>query len=279
MKKFPRLFAYIAASFLLLSSAQAVEFQSPRTLGLGGAGRAGPWLTDSIYLNPSFASYTPIYILSGAYTGFNHGRNYNVSVQDSRTEIFQAGAGYTKREQNTAVNFGASKAFMKTLGVGVGSKLLFDNGTGTLTSDFNVSTSYIATQWMYVSIVIDNLIAGQEQTNRHLIRTAYAAFKFIPTKKVEFFVDPFFSPDYNGGKKAGYHAGIELGIMDDLYFRAGKFQDADITHLNTRGSGFGIGGAWVGPKMSLEYAMSRALTTHSGVGFTTAQSGSILIYF
>jgi hypothetical protein len=279
MKKFPRLFANIAAIFLVFSGAQAVEFQSPRTLSLGGAGRAGPWLTDSIYLNPSFASYTPIYVLSGAYTGFNQGRNYNVSVQDSRTEIFQAGAGFTKREQNTAINLGASKAFMKSLGVGVGSKLLFDNGSGIMTSDFNVSSSYIAAQWMYVSVIIDNLIAGQAQTNRQLIRTGYVAFKFIPTKKVEFFVDPFFSPDYSGGKKAGYHAGIELGIMDDLYFRVGKFQDAEITHLNTRGSGFGIGGAWVGPKLSLEYAMSRALSTHSGVGFTTAQSGSVLIYF
>ncbi|NDG84894.1 MAG: hypothetical protein EBX52_07640 [Proteobacteria bacterium] len=237
----------IAAVFSIIPMSHGVEFQSPRTLGLGGAGRGGPWLTDSIYLNPSFASYTPVYVLSGTYTGSNHGRNYNLSVQDSRTETFQAGAGFTKRDQNNVVNIGASKAFMKTLGVGVGSKFIFDPGSGNPTPDFTVSTSYLATEWMYAAIIIDNLIAGTDQTARNLHRTAYAGLKFIPTKKVGIFIDPFYSPAYSLGPKGGYHAGI--------------------------------GGAWVGPKLSLEYAMSRALSTHSGLGFTTAQSGSVMIFF
>jgi hypothetical protein len=279
MKKSNLFRAQFAAFLLILFNASAVEFQSPRTLALGGAGRAGPWLTDSIYLNPSFASYTPVYTLSGAYTGYKQGRNYNVSVQDSRTEAFQAGAGYTKREQSGAVNLGASKAFMKTLGIGVGSKFIFDNSTGSMTSDFIASASYIAAEWVYASVIVDNLIAGTDQTSRQLNRTAYVAFKFIPTKKVGIFFDPSYTPAYSLGKKSGYNVGVELGVMDDLYFRIGKFQDAEITHLNTRGSGFGIGGAWVGPKLSLEYAMSRALSTHSGIGFTTAQSAAMVIFF
>ena len=279
LRRFLGLMAVFSTVFAMTPASRAVEFQSPRTLGLGGAGRAGPWLTDSIYLNPSFASYTPVYVLSGTYTGSSRGRNYNISVQDSRTETFQAGAGFTKRDQNNAVNIGASRAFMKTLGVGVGSKLLFDSGSGTTTADFTVSSSYIASDWLYGAVVVDNLIGGPDQTSRNLHRTVYGALKLIPTKKIGVFIDPFYSPAYSRGPKGGYHAGIELGLLDDLYFRAGKYQDADIAHLNTRGSGFGIGGAWVGPKLSLEYAMSRALSTHSGIGFTTAQSGSIMIFF
>ncbi len=279
MKKTSLLLAAYLAVFVAFSGAGAVEFQSPRTLALGGAGRAGPWLTDSIYLNPSFASYTPRYVLSGAYTGFGTGRNYNVSVQDSRAEVVQAGVGYTKREQNASVNLGASKAFFKKLGVGLGSKFIFDNETGTMTPDFSLSGSYIALPWMYASLIIDNLVAGQDQVARKLHRTFHPSFKFIPTKQIGIFFDPFYSPAYSDGKKSGYSVGIEAGILNDFYLRVGKFQDADITHLNTRGSGFGYGLAWVGPRLSAEYGVSRALSTHSGAGFTTAHSGSVIIYF
>lgn len=269
----------VALVFLMNSTALSVEFQSPRTQALGGAGRAGPWLTDSIYLNPSFGSYVPIYALTGAYTSYDGGRSYNVSVQDSRAEFLQAGAGYTKREQNSVVSLGASHTFAKTLGLGLGSKILIDQPGDKMTSDFILSTSYIALPWAYASVVIDNLMQGQEQKARNLYRTAYLGLKLIPTKKVEFFVDPFVSPDYAGGKKAGYNAGVELGVMNDFFLRLGKYQDAEVPHLNQRGSGFSYGFGWFGPKLSLDYAVQRTLTTHSGGGMNTAHSGSASIFF
>ena len=279
MKKISTILAISVLFCSMIPSSRAIEYQSPRTLGLGGAGRAGPLLNDAIYLNPSFGSYNPIYSLSGGYTSFSGGRNYNVSIQDSRTEMFQAGAGYTKREQNSVVSLGASKSILKGLGIGVGSKLLLDNGTNKMTSDFLVSASYLASHWMYASIILDNLIADGNRTSRNLNRTLYTAFKFIPTKKVELFFDPLYSPSYSGGRKSGYSAGVELGLLSDFYLRMGKFQDAEITHLDTRGSGFGYGLGWIGPKLNLEYALSRALSTHSGGSQVDAHSGSMTVYF
>jgi hypothetical protein len=275
------LFLTLLASVVCLASSEvagAVEYQSPRTLGLGGAGRAAPLLNDAIYLNPSHASFTPIYSLYAGYVKFESGRNYNVSVLDSRTELFQAGLGYTVRERDAVVNVGASKQVIERLGVGLGSKMLLGRNGERPLSELNFSTSFIALPWMYTSLIIDNLIEDRARISKGLYRTAYLAFKFIPTKKVEFFVDPLYSPSYELGRKAGYSAGMELGMLEDFYFRIGKFQDGEIAHLGTRGSGYGFGLGWIAPKLNIEYAMSRAQTTHTAGG-DVAHSGALTVFY
>ncbi|MBU6153619.1 MAG: hypothetical protein KGP28_04890 [Bdellovibrionales bacterium] len=263
----------------MISSVNAVEFQSSRTLGLGGAGRAAPWLTDSIYLNPSYGSFTPIYTLSGSFTGFEQGRNYNVSVQDSRTESLQAGLGFTKREQNAAVNIGASSAFQKKWGIGLGSKILLEQPSNRMTTDFTASGSLIATQWLNAALIVDNLVSGEAQRARNLHRTIYAATRMVAARKIQFYFDPFFSPDYPGGNKGGYSAGAEIGMLEDFFLRLGRFVDSEIPHFNTRGSGYGFGLGWVGPKISLEAAIHRTVSAHSSGLNGTAQSGSVQIFF
>lgn len=257
----------------LIQTAHAVEFHSPRTLGLGGAGRATPLLNDAIYLNPSYASFAPVYSLSGAYEPFNPGgRNYNISVQDSRTELFQAGLGFTKREGNSSINVGASKLAVDRLGIGIGSKFIINDETKKMTTDLIFSTSYIGLQWMYSTLVIDNLLGNFD-------RTLYFGFKFIPTQNVNIYLDPFYSPKYAGGNKAGYHFGLEFGLLADFFFRVGKYQDAEVPYLNTRGNGFGLSAGWIGPKINLDYALSRAIQTHRGDALTTVNSFATTIFF
>jgi hypothetical protein len=270
----------LASVLYLISSgtAAAVEYQSPRTLGLGGAGRAAPLLNDAIYLNPSHASFTPIYSLYGGYVGFENGRNYNVSVLDSRTELFQAGLGYTVRERDAVVNVGASKQVIERLGVGLGSKMLLGRNGERPLSEMSFSTSFIALPWMYTSLIIDNLIEDRARMGKGLYRTAFLAFKFIPTKKVEFFVDPLYSPSYDRGPKAGYSAGLELGMLEDFYLRLGKFQDGEVAHLGTRGSGLGFGLGWIAPKLNVEYALCRTQSTHTAGG-DVAHSGALTIFY
>jgi hypothetical protein len=271
----------LPAMLILLAlprSASGVEYQSPRTLGLGGAGRAAPLLNDAIYLNPSHASFTPIYSLYTGYNRFDGGRNYNVSVLDSRTELFQAGLGYTVREGDAVVNVGASKQVLERFGVGLGSKLLIGRNGANRISELTFSTSFIALPWMYTSLIIDNLIEDQARLRRSLYRTAYLAFKFIPARKVEFFVDPLYSPSYTQGKKAGYSAGMELGMLEDFYLRLGRFVDGEVAHLGTRGTGYGFGLGWIGPKLNVEYGMSRTLSVHQGSP-GTAHSGAMTVFF
>ena len=258
---------------LPIGSARAVEFHSSRSLSLGGAGRANPMLTDAIYLNPSYASFAPVYSLSGSYLPIQpSGRNYNISIQDSRNELFQGGVGFTKREGTSAVNIGASKLALDRLGFGIGSKFIINDNTTKITSDLIFSSSYLASSFLYATLVIDNLLG-------HLERTIYIGTKFVPTKNVNIYLDPFYSPGYSKGKKAGYHAGIEFGLLADFFFRAGKYQDADIPYLGTRGNGFGIGGGWLGPRINVEYAFSRALNTDRNDGVISVNSFSTTVFF
>ena len=273
------MFSFFYLSIFALSNASATEYQSPRTLALGGAGRAGPLLNDSIYLNPSYASFTPIYSLSGGYTWFNAGRNYNVSVEDSRTSFLQAGIGFTRREQNSAASFGMSKQVIQQLGFGLGSKIIIDDHTNKTTTDLLFATSYIAMPWLYASIIVDNLIQSAVGKQRNLFRTFYAGIKFIPTKEVEIYVDPLYSPDYTAGNKTGLSIGLEFGLLADFYLRFGKMIDAEVTYLNTRGSGYGVGLGWIGPRINFDYSLSRVSSSHSGLDSNSAHSLATTIFF
>src|SRR5436305_13181621 len=108
MRRFFRFyFLYIfAICFITQSSISAFgsDFHSARTAALAGSGHAGPLLNDSVFLNPSYASFLPTYSLALQYLKFSgpsrpgesdyHGRNYSVSIQDGRNELFQAGVAY-----------------------------------------------------------------------------------------------------------------------------------------------------------------------------------------
>ena len=168
---------------------------------------------------------------------------------------------------------------IQQLGFGLGSKILLDDGTNKMTSDFIFSSSFIATQWMYTALVVDNLIQSSDARTRNLYRTFYAAFKFIPTKEVEFYLDPLYSPDYAAGTKAGFSLGVELGLLADFYLRAGRFVDAEIEYLNTRGAGYGVGLGWIGPRINFDYALSRVLSSHINVGNMTAHALTTTIFF
>ena len=269
-----RFFTFATLSvFAFASQAGAVEFHSPRTLGLGGAGRANPLLSDSIYLNPSYASFSPVYSLGANFTNIEQGgRNYNVSVMDSRTELFQAGVGYSKYQDSAAINIGASKLAIQELGFGLGSKFIINDKTKKMSSDLIFSSTYTGVPWLFSSIVIDNLMNTFE-------RTLYLGIKFIPVHNVTVYFDPLYTPEHSTGKKMGYHLGFEFGLLADFFFRIGQYRHGEIPYLGTRGDGFGIGGGWIGPKLNLDYALSRALSTERNDPLTTAHSFSMTVFF
>lgn len=263
----------------LSTTVQAVEYQSPRTLGLGGAGRGAPLLTDAIYLNPAYSSFITSYSLHAGYLWFEEGRNYNVSIQDSRTEMFQAGIGFTRREQNAVLNIGASRTVVDRLGFGLGSKIVFDDGTGERTTNFLFSTTFLASNWMYASLIIDNLLEGDSSRARNLYRNFYLGFKFFALKELLIYVDPVYSPNYPYGNKAGFSAGAEFAMMADFFLRVGKFVDGEVAYLNTRGDGWGIGLGWLGPKVNFEFALHRVTSDHRQHKNHAAQTTSVTIFF
>jgi hypothetical protein len=248
------------------------DFQSPRTAGLGGAGHAAPMLTDSIYLNPSFTSLLHGYLGSFIYEYYKggdqqpdgshpiHGRVLNIAVQDGRSELFQAGVGYTVREDAKYLNFGASKALLHNLGVGLGGKFIFPNtGNGDKAQDFNISSTYVFNPWVQAALMADNLTNSDADHAQGLYREIILGTKINIQNLMLIYFDPHLAPDAPGSD-FGHETGIELAPMSDLFFRFGMFRASNVPELqNARGRGFGFGVGWLAPRLSLDYALKRTL--------------------
>lgn len=247
----------------------AADYQSPRTASLGGAGHAGPLLNDAIYLNPSFTSFLPSYSASAGFLMYERddksgkGRLYNVSVQDGRSPMFQAGAGYTLREDGSWINVGASRSLIKELGVGLGGKFFFNNTRLPSGQDLMLSFTGILIPEVQAALIIDNLLENNTSKTRNLYRTITLGMKANLKGMLLFYLDPHYVPNNTVSDKYGYNAGIEIVAMSDLFLRAGVFRASSVPSIGTFGRGYGVGIGWIGPRMSLDYALQRTILPFS----------------
>ena len=282
-----------ALGLLLLGlSAQtsASDFQSPRTASLGGAGRAAPLLNDSVYLNPSFASFLKSYSISYSFSSFDsnpenvyHGRMFNLGLQDGRNEFFQAGVGYTVRETGKHLNFGASKSFLQRYSAGLGAKFFFDSKNGKPAArDMILGFSGVVEQWFQVALVIDNLLQGDAAKERGLYREIALGTKVIIIELIMLYLDPHITPDLPSDDQFGYEMGLEYAIMNDLFFRMGLFNNSNVPVQSVRGGGFALGAGWVGPRFSLDYAfkkVTRYSSEYTGLPAATTHHFGMTLYF
>jgi len=256
--------------FFYSNSGWASDFHSARTDALGGAGHAGPLLNDAIYLNPSYASLLPAYSVETDYLWYTAGNvnaqgysDYaghmaNVSIQDGRSELFQAGAAYTQKGDSRWINFGASRGFAQRYGVGIGGKVILPNdpsfGLPTIT-DSIFSFSGVATEWFQASLIVDNLFESGKAYN--LYREFIIGTKINIKGLVLLYLDPHFMPDAPDHGPWGTEAGVEFTAFTDFYIRIGQFYNATIPNLNQRrGAGYGFGLGWIGPRIALDYGFS-----------------------
>jgi len=292
---FPANLQFFVCSILLTVSTLGVQrgmasdFHSPRTASLGGAGHAGPLLNDSIYLNPSFNSLLQAYSLSfnyGYYRGGHieadgseslHGHNLNLSIQDGRSELFQAGAGYTDREEIRYLHLGASKSFIQDWGVSLGGKFGFPKQYGLdRFQDATFSTSYILEDWVQSALIVDNIFetdAGKRQNN---YREVILGTKFNLQSMILIYFDPHVFTGLPAGESAfGHETGIELVVAQDFFLRGGFFRNSTIPWQNARGRGWSLGMGWLAPRISLDYGMERANFPEHG----TMHMFGMTIYF
>jgi hypothetical protein len=242
----------------------AEDFRSPRVQALGGAGHAAPLLNDALYQNPSFSSFLPEYSISGNMDWYNFnnnaysGRLWNASIQDGRSDVFQAGVGYTRFEQGSLAHIGASKALSKQLGFGLGSKIYFPVGTGDRIADMTFSTEFIAKKWLQASFIADNLVQTADAKANNFYREFTIGTKFSIMDLLYFYFDPHLAPDApsTNGSHFGHESAAELQLFEDLYLRGGFYKNSKIPSLNNRGDGYGLGFGWMGPRISLDYANS-----------------------
>lgn len=280
------------ASRLPFTEAWASDYQSPRTVSLGGAGHAGPLLNDAIYLNPSFASLMGQYSLYAGYLWFKgesyvpntewHGKMLNLSILDGRTELFQAGLGYTAREIGHMLHLGASKKIDTDLGIAVGlsGKMFFSGNYGLRPAqDFTISTTVVPLEWLNTVLILDNVVQSSAGKAIGWEREIILGTKANVMGITMVYLDPHYAPDAQQGHKFGWEAGIEFGVFKDLFLRVGHFKNAYIPFVNDRGeTGFGFGAGWFAPRLSLDYGLSHVIRTVTGKPTAVAHTFSATIY-
>lgn len=242
------------------------DFHSPRTEALGGAGHAGPLLADAIYMNPSYISFIQTHALSVNYLFYQgnsllnyYGNNLNVSVLDGSPDtLFQAGVGYTKRNDASFFHFTASKSLFHVFSVGLGTKAFFLNtnpSDGIFDGTF--STFFVIFPWLQTSLIIDNFL--QSGASLNLYREVVFATKFNVDRILLIYVDPHWFPSVTSDIVSwGYEAGLEFPFFSDLFLRVGSFQNSTIPYQGQLGDGYSVGVGFLAPKVSIDYAHSRS---------------------
>lgn len=280
MKKFTLQLAVYSWVFLgSLGAAFGSDYHSPRTAALGGAGHAGPTLNDAIYLNPSYGALLPSYSLAIGYLWYTgdllHGRGLNVSIQDGRSELFQAGVGYTQREDANTVHIGAAKSLNEKLGTGLGAKFFFLKGDSrTAVREATFSTTFVPVQWMQLAVIVDNLFQTASSREHGLYREIILGTKVNVQNLVLIYFDPHFTPSLD--RTYGHELGLEFGVATDFFVRMGQFHNSLVpSQQGARGRGYGLGFGWIGPRMSLDYALSRPITPEA----STVHNMSMTVYF
>lgn len=267
-----RFFAFILLLYIpFATSSFGADYHSPRISALAGAGHAGPVLNDALYLNPSFASFTNSYSVQLGYQGYSapentstpdvHGNIWNVSVQDGRTPLFQAGVGYTQRTDGRLVHISGSKNIISQLGIGAATKFVLPRDAYDLAVDGTLSVTGIAWDWLTVVGILDNVIQSETIKQRGFLREATVGVKVNLKNLLTLYVDPQWTPDLVG-REFGYSAAVEVTLYPDLYLRAGMGRNTRYPLLtNGVGSGYGsawgVGLGWMAPKLSLDYAFTR----------------------
>ncbi|OFZ82388.1 MAG: hypothetical protein A2583_16505 [Bdellovibrionales bacterium RIFOXYD1_FULL_53_11] len=263
--------------FVVLSSALASDYHSPRTAALGGAGRAGPLLNDSIILNPSFTSFLPTYAIGGSYGIINgppapgysqlKGRNWHVSVQDGRSELFQAGAAYTQREEGGFLHLGASKSVVQRLGFGLSGKFFFGSQGRKTGKDMTFSMTFIGGDIFQAAFVIDNIIQSKEMMAIGLRREYILGIKINIQGIVLLYLDPHLTQTLSIHEGFGQEIGGEFIVMKDFFIRAGMLRNATIPWLGQRGRAYGFGLGWVAPRISLDAGIARAIEPRAATAY------------
>jgi hypothetical protein len=269
------------ASFLLAPLSHALDYHSPRIAALGGSGRAGPMLNDSIYLNPSYTSFLPTYALSGNLTRTEFddgtkGRIANFSLQDGKNALFQAGAAYTLREDGSFIHLGASKSILNELGLGLGTKFFFGSKSPDRPAgrDLTLSTTWISSQSLQFALVADNLLEAQESAGWNLRRTLALGVKLNIQQLFLIYFDPqtTFRTSTGRNSSLGYSLGGEIPIFRDFFLRIGRGKNISLPEQANWGDTTGLGAGWLAPRLSLDYGYRRTTDGRQGYshqfGFT-----------
>jgi hypothetical protein len=123
---------------------------------------------------------------------------------------------------------------------------------------------------------VDNVLQTDEGKARGLWREFIVGTKFNIDKIVLVYFDPRYTPSLPQSSKFGHSLGLEFVMSADLFLRLGQFRNTSLPFLaSERGRGYSAGFGWVGPRLSIDYGLTRALEPRA----TTYHSFGVAAYF
>lgn len=279
-----RVVSCCALSAFLAHSVYAIDVQSARSASLGNSGRGGPFLNDSLFLNPSYTSYARAQAIGAQWIDYEgdggNGRNYTLSIIDGTSEYFQAGAAFTQMEHGRFLHLGASKEIIERYAAGLSGKFYFpkDGDRGPV-RDLTFSAAGLVNDWLQAGIVIDNLFQTPYAREFGFYREFVLGLKAMVMGIFAIYFDPQVIPDFPNKAQWGYSAGLEFGIGSGFFLRAGKFVDTILPFNRELGEGHGFGAGYLAPKLSLDYGFQRITRYARGLGSQYAHCFGATIYF
>lgn len=259
-----------------------------RSAGMAGSGHAAPLLNDATFMNPSYISFLRAYSVGLNYVRYDatdsnspfYGRHYTLAIQDGRTELFQAGAAYTNRHDGAMIHMAVARKILNPLALGLGGKFFMTSSSNARSFwDLNFSATFIATEWLQIALMADNLIESNEARLIHNEREIIIGTKFNIMGIVILYLDPVFAPSRAEGEQLGYRASAELTLFKEFFFRIGRFEKMIIPYYSDLASGLTFGAGWVAPRLSLDYGLSRVLEPLRGLPQSVTHTISATVYF
>ncbi len=246
-----------------------LDFQSARTLGLAGAGKAVPTLTDVIFLNPAALGLAESQGVSGTYDWLNHQdpaiastaqRVLNASIIDGKNPYAGAGIAFTRRPDLDLYHMVVAKKLTNWFSVGgtakrfsvrpayetiAGSHVGYDGG---LSIALNPG-ALIPLVPVQLGVTMDNLVrfSGNEKYigGRKLGVGARANLTDILYLMV----------DYTKNMGNTSRSFSSMSLAGELSLGGGLFARGGIQRMDMQA--WSVGGSWMAPKVGFSYGYMR----------------------
>jgi hypothetical protein len=255
----------LALVFFFHNSPSFASGDSAVLQGIGGAGRAGV-PKESLFTNPAGAAFLTdstgfVSFTKPSIPDFNaHGRVYSAGIYDGGQADWKGAFGYIRSSRAVLANsqqayddrselrFTLARPISDGIAMGV-------QGRYVKTRNGTAETKFFQGDVGAILPIATDVRAGVTYENisrrpGELPPTLGAGILYNLGSSLQLFLDGTrqLGGDHSGDK--GWNGGLQSAFMGGLVGRVGKFQDG-VRRLK----GWTLGGSWIGPRTSLDYAM------------------------
>ena len=259
---------FLLASFCAFS--QVTPFYTTRLLSTGGAGVGSILVNEASVLNPASIVFIPItnfYFQQSRSSLDNNSSSRSNRSSNGQTEIYQiADSSSTLKGtfsyQNQSRNGYSRRKYVSSFAASIGK----NTSMGIIYSYNNQNTplkeeesfhqgslglTYVHNKKLSLGFVLkDPFLSNREESSFK------SGLQFAVFQNMVFIQDFEYPLKPEGSDGLTIRSALQINFFQDFYLRAGKFEDK---MLKTSGYSYGL--FWVGPKLSIGYALMKSTFT------------------